>query len=199
MPLTKDALFTEESTNLLKKHGLVLPKGELSQHENSFHILAGESISDNNYMQISIEKILVEFNIQKILYNYTVQPQDVFGNYDDMLLFYSAITFDKPIRFHHPRAFGSFSFTENKDDNKKHELQKSDLLKLDIKKVGKLYTDKHTGQNIRTGKKLFEFSFDKTNKFDTIYPVRDDLADISPHHYEYDIKYIKNLINLTYL
>jgi hypothetical protein len=45
----------------------------------------------------------------------------------------------------------------------------------------------------------FEFSFDKTNKFDTIYPVRDDLADISPHHYEYDIKYIKNLINLTYL
>ena len=188
-PLTKDFIFTEESTDLLKKHGLVLPKGQLSKYENSFHILAGENISDNNYMQISIEKILVEFNIQKILHDYKVEPQDVFNNYMDMLLFYSAITFDKPISFHYPPAFNYFSFTENTDDDKKYELQKSDLLNLNIKKVGELYTDEYHGPTDRVGKQLFS----RDVKFPIIYPIRVDLASISPHHYNYAIKYLINL------
>jgi hypothetical protein len=191
MPLTKEQIFTEKSKDLLKKHGLVLPQDQIRIYENSFHILAGKNISENEYMQISIEKILVEFNIQKILHNYTIEQQSVYSNYEDMLLFYSAIIFDKPIQFHYPPAFDSFIFTENKDE--KFKLQKIDLLNLDIKLVGQLYTSKFASKPDNTyAQRLFNFYMYKKT-FDIIYPVSDDFADISPHSYNYHIKYINKL------
>jgi hypothetical protein len=180
-PLTKKQIFTEKSKDLLKKHGLVLPSHRARIYENSFHILAGDKMSENNYMQISIEKILVEFNIQKILHDYKIRAQDIYNNYIDMLLFYSAITFDKPITFHHQYMCEFYSFTEDKD--KKYDLQKSDLLNLDIKILGKLFTDETSGPSDEHNKFLFDFS--DMGKFKIIYPVSDDFADISPHKYTY--------------
>ncbi len=67
-------------------------------------------------------------------------------------------------------------------------MQKNDLLNLNIEIVGELYTDKYDGPNDRVGKQLFDFIYD--NRFNIIYPFRDDLADISPHHYNYNKKYL---------
>jgi hypothetical protein len=102
-----------------------------------------------------------------------------------MLLFYSAIIFDKPIQFHFPRAFKSFSFTEDKDN--KIKLQKIDLLNLDIKLVGQLYTYEFAPNPDNTyAQRLFNFYM--SERFDIIFPVSDDFADISPHSYNYSIK-----------
>ena len=180
-PLTKEQIFTEKSKDLLKKHGLVLPQDRIRIYENSFHILAGNKMSENNYMQISIEKILVEFNIQKILHDYKIEAQDIYNNYRDMLLFYSAIIFDKPITFYYPYMCEFHSFTEDKD--KKYDLQKSDLLNLDIKILGELFTDEYSGPSYENSK--FLFSLSDTDKIKIIYPVSDDFADISPHKYTY--------------
>ena len=178
-PLTKEQIFTEKSKDLLKKHGLVLPLHQVRIYENSFHILAGDKISENNYMQISIEKILVEFNIQKILHDYKIGEQDIYNNYRDMLLFYSAIIFDKAITFLYPYMFEFYSFTADKKD----DLQKSDLLNLDIKILGELFTNENSGPSDGYNKFLFDFS--DMGKFNIIYPVSDDFADISPHKYTY--------------
>lgn len=183
--LYKEILFIKESMELLKNYGLVLPRGQLEIYENSFHILAGENVTNDKYMRISIEKILVEFNIQKILNNYKVNPQAVFGNYKDMFLFYFAIILNKSITFNYKPSFKSyFNLIHSKTLNKCY------LLTLDIKFIGKLYTNLYYGLTIRVGLNLFDF-IDEQNHFEIEYSIRDDLADISPHHYNYNKKYLK--------
>jgi hypothetical protein len=181
-PLSEDIIFTEESIKLLNRYGLVLPKGQLAEYENSFHILAGEELTSDKYMRISIEKILVEFNIYKILYNYKVEPQDVFGNYKDMFLFYFAIFNDKQIKFNYLKSFNSLRLPPN--------LNKNILLNLDIQQVAYYYTDHFYGPTTRVGLQLFNFSDRINDKFELKYPIRQDLGEISPHHYNYNKKYL---------
>ena len=185
MPLDKEFLFNHQSMDLLKKYGLVLPKGQIEEYENSFHILAGKNVTNDKYMRISIEQILVEFNIQKILNNYKVSPQAVFGNYKDMFLFYFAIVLNKSIAFNYKEAFKSYLAKI-----KSQTLNPCYLLKLDMTLIGKLYTNEFYGPTIRVGLNLFNY-IDNQNYFEMNYPIRDDLADISPHHYNYNKKYIK--------
>ena len=185
-PLSEDMIFTEESIQLLNNYGLVLPKGQLSRYENSFHILAGEALTSDLYMRISIEKILVDFNIYKILNNYNVKPQDVFGNYKDMFLFYFAVCDDKLIQFNYPPSFVNLRLDYPRD-KQGYPLDKEKLLNLDMEKVARGYTHRSNGPNARVGLQLFDFY---TERFELIYPIREDLAKISPHHYNYDKKYL---------
>ena len=59
-PLSQKEIFTINTIKVLEKYGLVLPEGQLQEYENSFHILAGEKLTCDKYMRLSIDKILIE-------------------------------------------------------------------------------------------------------------------------------------------
>ena len=99
--LDESFIFNEESMRLLDAHGLVLPLGQKLFYENSFHILAGENLTCDNYMIIAIQKILIDFNIQKIIYSYTLEPEEIFNIYGDMLIYYLILRKIKvSVRYH---------------------------------------------------------------------------------------------------
>ena len=142
-------------------------------------------IFDFSKIKILTQKILIEFNIQKILKNYhKISGQTVFNNYHDMFLYYFAITLNKSIRFNYPPSFKDYFKNSNQ-----FLLDRNDLINLDILKIAKLYTNKENGPTNRVGLGLFGKNLEQ--RFDYDYPIVKEFAYISPHHYNYDKKYIK--------
>ena len=195
-------IFTEESIRLLDTHGLVLPKGDYQIYENSFHILAGENVTCDNFMIISINKILIEYNIQKIIYEHEINPQDVFDNYLDLFTYYFIIKLDLNIQtgeipgeetliyFKDGDTFISF-IDDLKEAYEREGIQinKTNLLELDMNRIGSLiFSEKKKQPNGIFHKEGFRFY--NSRKYKDYYPIRDDLGDISPHHYNYTKKYL---------
>jgi len=203
-PLDEEIIFTEQCLKILDTHGLVLPSGQpMAFFENSFHIIAGENLTCDNYMILSINKILIEYNIQKIIYEYPVKPQDVFHNYNDLFTYYFIIKFDldintgeipngDPILFLKDKEI-NISFNDDlirayKEEEITIEINKTNLLSLDMACIGYLLFSKmKTKYN-----GIFDegFRFYNLRKYKSYYPIRDDLGNISPHHYNYDKKYL---------
>ena len=200
--LDEEIIFTEESIKLLDTHGLVLPKSNKFQlYENSFHIIAGENLTCDNYMIISIDKMLIEYNIQKIIYEYPVKPQDVFDNYMDLFTYYFIIKFDLNIQTGEIPGIGIDKYYKNRinfnydliDEYSKEgitmDLNKTNLLTLDVNQIGYLLFSKiKTKYNGIFNNNSVFYNDDYFRKY---YPIRDDLKDISPHHYNYDKKYLR--------
>jgi hypothetical protein len=174
-PLSKDIIFTEESINLLNTFGLVLPRGIKEIFENSFHILAGENVTCDEYMRISIEKILVEFNIQKILNDYKNDEQDIFSDYKAMFLFYFTIIYNQVLELH-PQINSRYDSWVNGENP---VLNQINLLNLDMIKVGNLYAQYLEGSISNYRRMLFNIRY-SIKTFPLNYPIRDDLQEISP-------------------
>lgn len=200
-PLDEEIIFTEECIKMLDTHGLVLPGGSnFTKFENSFHIIAGENLTCDNYMIISIDKMLIEYNIQKIIYEYPVKPQEVFDNYMDLFTYYFIIKFDidkktgkyslgelsnylkRGINFH---ADLNLAYKENEVIM---DINKTNLLTLDMNQIGYLlFSKKQTRPN-----GIFNINsiFYNDEDFIKYFPIRFDLSEISPHHYIYNKKYL---------
>jgi hypothetical protein len=224
IPLSKDLLFTKECIELLNKYGLVLPEGIRTEYENSFTILAGENVTKDKYMRLSIEKILVEFSIQKILHNNYIGAQDVFNHFRDLFFFYFAIVQNKSIRFEPSirlkfitaimnifkidsknEAYHRITPLNQKipSDSKDWILNPTDLINLDMKLIGTLYNEafKETQPASRMYGMIVLFEdIDRTDPNKSVsredFPILPSSSDFSPHDFIYDIKYnrIKNNI-----
>jgi hypothetical protein len=201
--LDEEIIFTEESIKLLDTHGLVLPGGDKQLYENSFHIIAGENLTCDNYMIISIDKMLIEYNIQKIIYEYPVKPQDVFDNYIDLFTYYFIIKFDLDINTGEipngqpilllREGVSQISFNDDLKKAYKNEgiimdINKTNLLCLDMDQIGYLLFSKTQTKYIGIFDDGFRFLY--SHKYRNYYPIRYDLKEISPHHYNYAKKYL---------
>ena len=157
--LEHDCLFTNESMELLETFGLVLPARSLDSYENSFHILAGEEMTSDKYMRLSIEKILVEFNIYNIINKFEPGSQDVWNFYKDMFIFRRALN----------EGIGIYRYGGTKR-YKNNILLHPNFIKKTAIKYRRMETDSTF--------KIFQ-------RITTTYPVREDLKDISPHEGNY--------------
>ena len=222
-PLSKDVLFTKECFELLNEYGLVLPDGIKGEYENSFTILAGENVTKDKYMRLSIEKILVEFSIQKILHNNYIEPEDVFKQFYSLFRFYFAIVQNKSIRFTKEirkkfiTAIMDIFKIETENDAyhritplnpiipsnpKDWVLNPKDLINLDMKLIGTLYNHVFKETKPPPGSYGYIVLFEDIDPTDprTIVvryiPVLQGSSRFSPHDFKYDIKYnrIKNNI-----
>ena len=183
-------LFNEESIHLLDAHGLVLPLGQSQYFENSFHILAGENLTCDNSMIIAIQKILIDFNIQKIINGYTLDSQDIFSLYMDLFTYYLIIKgiYTKKHIHYVDDIINSLNEsnkidlllpkTEPSDPTKKKIIIDKDvLLALNIQEIGRILFSKQVRtKNIGFFKE--NISIDEYKKF---IPVRIDLGNLSPH------------------
>jgi hypothetical protein len=192
--LDESFIFNEESMRLLDAHGLVLPLGQSQFYENSFHILAGENLTCDNYMIIAIQKILIDFNIKKIIHGYTLDPQEIFNLYKDLFTYYfiiKKITTEK--FYYHPEIIDKLNKSNKLDLLLRKEgrflLDQDTLLHLNIDQIANiLFSGKiETKQIGFFSKTIF---IDGYRKF---LPVRIDLGNLSPHRSpmaSYDKKYL---------
>jgi hypothetical protein len=202
--LDEKIIFTEESIKILDTHGLVLPgSSSFIKFENSFHIIAGENLTCDNYMILSIDKILIEYNIQKIIYEYPVKPQDVFDNYKDLFTYYFIIKFDidkingtwslgkLPNLAYYQRVimFIPDLIAAYRNEEVNMDINKKNLLCLDMKQIGYLLFSKK--KEITNGIFYLKDIFYSDDDFIGYFPIRFDLSEISPHHYNYDKKYLR--------
>ncbi len=182
-------LFNGESIHLLDAHGLVLPLGQSQYFENSFHILAGENLTCDNSMIIAIQKILIDFNIQKIINDYTLDSQGIFSLYMDLFTYYLIIKGIYTGKIQYVRVIIESLIKSNRIDllfpkidplnptNSKIIIDKDVLLKLNIQEIGKiLFSEQVSTKNIGFFQK--NISIDEFKKF---IPVRIDLGNLSPH------------------
>jgi hypothetical protein len=185
-------LFNEESIHLLDAHGLILPLGQSLYFENSFHILAGENLTCDNSMIIGIQKILIDFNIQKIINGYTLDPQDIFDLYKDLFTYYliiKRIYTKKDITYNREiiELLNKLGKIELLLPTKKSSspnvltfiLDRDTLLALNIQEIGKLlFSNLVMTKNIKFFMKSIEYENEEIKKF---IPVRMDLGNLSPH------------------
>lgn len=196
-PLDQNEMFTDKSIRILQKYGLALPRCQKHNFENSFHILAGKNLTCDKFMINSLEKIIIEFNIMKVINGYGyIQPETIFVDYRDMFKYYFAIILDKSIRFKNSNIFSEWfrsdirehfydiDYDKYRNLYNKKLLNKELLLNLDISKIYQFYTNTSDKKDI-----LFEENLDDPLVKD--YPVIDEWEKISPHGYEYNKKYIK--------
>jgi hypothetical protein len=144
-------------------------------------------------MIIAIQKILIDFNIQKIINNYALDSQDIFGSYPDLFTYYfiiKGIYTKKDIKYNSIIIGSLYKLCninlllppqQDLSDPKKIKfiLDRDTLLALDIQKIGRIFFTqqvkvkniKFFNENIRIG----------NEEFKKYIPVRIDLGNLSPH------------------
>jgi hypothetical protein len=191
--LTKEKIFTKNVTDLLTEYGLVLPPSKIGvPYENSFHILAGQDVTNDKYMLDSIKLMLVYFNLYKIIYSIETDnfkddirnktknslindPENVYDDYRLLFNYYFARKDKISVKDYYgetikPEELDSFT------------IKKSNLFADIIVNEIQLHPTKNSyfllgGQ-------------DQFSKIKSRIPVSQNL-DISPHGYSYSKKYIK--------
>ncbi len=185
-PIDKEFLFNQESINLLTEYGLVLPGGGKGPgvgfpYENSLHILAGKNVTNDTYMLDSIKKMLVYFNMFKIINSKNTKktlinnPQDIYGDYNLLFDYYFALK----------KNYEKINLRILNKEFNHEELKNLNL--SDIFIIAKNFVMINDGP-----KRVFSSQIiPGIIILDEEFPIREDLKDISPHGYSYDKKYLK--------
>ena len=125
---------------------------------------------------------------QKIIYSYTLEPEEIFNIYGDMLIYYLKLRKIEVKGRYHQVIKGLI------DDPRYEDLFKVPLLERDLEKIGKEIFNNIYPKYEHLKNKIINFyesnSIISLPQYKDILPIRIDLGNLSPHSYVYKKKYL---------